>query len=118
MYAMPWMCVKTGLLCAAGPVVLALVFVSVWSLIVPELSWTANRYQPWNATYGERLGYTLSLLLIEVPFAIVLGARLHYRGVTSSWVAGWTGAKAAAWITIPFLAGLGCLSILGSLGPN
>src|SRR5215212_7110212 len=65
-----WPCVKSGLRSTAGPIVIALFFVSVWSLTIPVIFWTETGYQPWNAPYGDRFAFTLALLLIELPVAV------------------------------------------------
>jgi len=111
-------CVRVGLLSAAGPLAIALLFVVVWSSCVPTMEWTATGYKEWNADSGTRLGFTLGLLLVELPFAVGLGIVLSYRGVNSYWAAGLTGAKVAACLSIPPLAGLGCLICLASRGHN
>jgi hypothetical protein len=107
-------CVKVGLLSAAGPLVIGLLFVIVWSICVPTMEWTATGYKAWNEGSGARLAFTLGLFLIELPFAVGLGILLSYRRVTSYGGAGLTGAKVAACLSIPPMTGLGCLICLAS----
>ena len=111
-------CAKVGLSCAAGPLAVGLLFVIVWIIGVPTLEWTATGFKPWNAAWSNRLGVVLGLFVIELPFAIGLGILLCYREVTSYWGAALTCAKIAACISIPSLAGFGCMISLASRGHN
>ena len=111
-------CAKIGLLSAAGPLAIALLFVTVWIIYVPALDWTATGYKEWHAALGTRLGITLGLFVAELPFAVGLGMLLSHRRVTSYLAAGLTGAKVAACISNPLLAGMGFMICLASTGHN